>query len=139
MRLDLSEPTPDDIRRVLCDAEIWEREADDFCMPREAFPGLPDSVSCIGGYVNGEIMGLAMTHQTPDGLKFHFAVLRPYRRQARAFLALVLDKVGKVYCDIPDCYRAVINFAKHAGFVESGKSGAYVKNGISFERTRLCR
>lgn len=79
-----------------------------------------------------------MTHPTPEGQKFHFAVLRPYRWLARAFLARVLEVVGPVYCDIPDCYRAVINFAKHAGFVETGKSGAYVKNGIKHQRTRLC-
>ncbi len=135
--MDLSRPTPDEIRRVLCDAEIWERETDD--ASPQAFPGLPDSVSCIGGYTGEAIIGLAMTHHTPDGLKFHFAVLRPYRWLARAFLARVLEVVGPVYCDIPDCYRAVINFAKHAGFVETGKSGAYVKNGISYPRTRLCR
>lgn len=133
----LSSPTPDEIRRVLCDAEIWERESDD-ASPKE-FPGLPESVCCIGGYAEKVIIGLAMTHRTPDGLKFHFAVLKPYRRLARAFLARVLEVVGPVYCDIPDCYRAVINFAKHAGFVETGKSGTYVKNGISYSRTRLCR
>ncbi|MDP3939175.1 MAG: hypothetical protein Q8R92_13705 [Deltaproteobacteria bacterium] len=132
-------PSADEIKRVLLDPEIWERETDDHCGPASSFPGLPDTVRCLGGYVEDAIIGLAMTHKTEVGTKIHFAVLRPYRAHARAFLMRALEILGPVYCDIPECYRAVINFALHAGFVATGRAGRYLKHGISHQRTRLCR
>lgn len=118
---------------ILKDPEIYDRITDDNCPTLQDFV-LPDRVRVhyIGGYVGGTLAALSVIHHDN---KFHFMVLEPYRRHARELLkqSLSLWPV-KVWCEIPACYRTVINFARRNGFVELGIiPKAHRKNGQIYD------
>lgn len=100
------------------DPELWERTSEDGNPNTGQFPG---NAAYIGGYVDGEIIGLFVLHDSRLGYEAHFQVLKPYRKYARAFIRQALDICDcRVVVEIPDIYPEVINFAVKSGFKTIG-------------------
>lgn len=134
----LKTPTEGEIKQVLFDPWIWDRETDDYFTDQSKF-FVPEEATMLGGYVDGNIIGLFMTHPFRDGVKAHIAVLKFYRQQAREFAEKSLKTLKhKVYCQVAECYPEVVNFAKKHGFVELERGGSFMKNGHIHKRVTLC-
>ena len=93
----------------------------------------------IGGYLNGKLIAVSMVHLFEKGYKFHYQVLKSYRVYARIMLnqalGVIMPRCKKIYCEIPDLYQSVINFAKKAGFREVSKNeSSILKNGQLYDR-----
>lgn len=136
--IDIRTPSGDELKRVLFDPWVWDRISEDFAPAQDQIGEIPPARWFVA-YADGVPCGYAATHATEDGEKLHFAMLPAYRMRAREFLRGVLDRVGKVYCEIPVCYPELINFARKGGFVPVGEYGTYLKHGVRHKRIRLCR
>lgn len=129
------DPSEEDFLKVILDDEIYDRITDDNDLPKDRL-GKPDLKGwvVIGGYVD-EIASLFMVKDR----QLHFYVLSPYRKYARKLLQQGLKLHGyPVFCEIPKLYMETINFAKKAGFVETGiKRNAHMKHGKLYDVVRL--
>ena len=118
---------------VLRDPEIYDRITDDNCPALEDFR-MPDGIEAtfIAGYAGGNIASLFALHHDN---KFHYMVLKPYRKHARDLLKKSLALWGRpVWCEIPACYPEVINFARKSGFYEDKiNKDAHMKNGDKYD------
>ncbi len=133
----IKEPSKEEVDIIIFDDEIYDRIADDTCPTKDDFIIPYKDIEFIGCYLDNKIIGLANADK--DG-KFHFQVLKQYRKYAREVLKQILDKLDRsLYCEIPTCYKSVINFAKNNGFREVGTidNRKYIKSNIDYYRTRL--
>ncbi len=130
----------DEIKKVLCHPEIYDLINDDNSPDVENcnIP-LTSDIEYIGGFVEGDIIGIMIYHTTNKGVELHIQVLPEYRKEyAREFARMALKfgeaKNAYIYSEIPICYPNVISFAKEFGFTESGSiKDNYVKNGIKHD------
>ncbi len=132
--MNLGYPTKEEIDLITFDEEIWKKTADDLCQKDFELPY--EKFEFLGAYLEEKIIGLASIEK--DG-RFHFEVLKPYRRCAREILALFLNQLQRpIYCAIPTIHKSVINFAKKNGFQEVGiLEERFLKNGINYPRIKL--
>ena len=94
-----------------------------------------------GGYVGRKLVLLVMLLPYRDGHKVHAHINPEHRFSARAFAELMLENWSSpMYARIPECYKGYIRFCKRLGFtVESKHSGAYLKEGVSYNSLNLLR
>jgi len=109
-----------EIKSILCHPEIYERISDDDSMAADEFEP-PLDVEYIAGYVNSDIIGIAIYNDIKEGVKFHFQVLPEYRgKYSKTFARMALDvgraKNASIYAEIPSCYPEVIKFAEYLSF-----------------------
>ena len=132
----------EEIKSVLCHPEIYP------CISQDGNPTArefepPMNVSYIGGYIDGEIMGIMIYHPYKDGLKCHIQVLPEFRKKyAKEFGRIALNfgeaKNAIIYADIPTCYPNVLAFAKKVGFEITGSiKDDYTRDGKVFDATTL--
>jgi len=131
---------------IILNEDIYDRIADDTCKPREEVNNfrdlgiLFDNYEWYAGYVNGNLASLLWIFEDMD---VDFMVLPSYRRHARKLFDSSIEKLrpterSNMWCSIPTCYRAVINFAKKRGFTESGiEEKAYKKRGVFYNNIIL--
>ena len=124
-----------DINTVIYDDEIYDRITDDNCPPKEEFKTPTEGYEAVGGYVNGKIASIFVVHDT----KMHFMVLKPFRKYAsKLWIQTIGFKPCSGYCEVPELYRSLINFAKKHGFKETSiKQDAHKKNGKLYNIHRL--
>lgn len=133
--------SPDEAWAFLRIPSIWQCQIDG--EPPATLP-IPSVVGLFGAKCSNILAGLALTHPYRDGVKLHYYVLPMYRLKiARHFLGQLLEthiETRPVYAAIPTSHRAVINFAKHAGFeyLETERD-AWRKNGMLHDREILRR
>lgn len=134
----IKKPSTKDIALIIFDDEIYDRISDDSCPKKEDFNLSYEIFEFLGCYLDNKIIGLAMTKKC--GL-FHFQVLKLYRKYAREALQGFLKKFDRfLYCEIPQCYQSVINFAKNNGFEEIGiipNTPKFTKNNKSYNYIKL--
>lgn len=135
--IEVKEPTKEEIDLITFDDEIYSRSMDDTTLTKEQIKKIfPYGMfKFLGCYLNDDIIGLSSI----EGNKFHFEVLKPYRKHARECLKLCLNRIDEpLICEIPTLYRSVINFAKKAGFIELEESiNVYRKNNINYKMIKL--
>ena len=131
---------PPEAKLVLCHPEIYETISDDNSPPASEF-NPPDNCEYIGGFVDGDLIGVMIYHTYKESIKCHVQVLPTHRADhAREFgtKALGLKRGLTIYADIPEIYPNVLKFAQSFGFkiidtlIKSG-----VKNGKSFNSKLL--
>lgn len=135
----IKKPSTKDIDLIFFDDEIYNRIADDTCPAKEDFNLSYEIFDFLGCYFNNSIIGLANIEKTGE---FHFQVLKPYRKYAREFLKKSLEIFDRyLFCQIPTCFRSVINFAKNNGFreVKMTDNKQFIKNNISYNYIKLIR
>jgi len=131
----------DEIKKILCHPEIYERIKDDNCPECQNF-NPPDWAVYIGGYLGNDIIGLMIYHKENGELKCHFQVLPEHRKHALQLARMAFDfgeaKNASIYAEIPECYPEVVFFAKRLGFRKSGviKRG-HKTNGQLYDVIRL--
>lgn len=127
-----------EIKAVLCHRDIYP------CISQDGNPTAtefepPMNVRYVGGYVDGEIMGIMIYHPYKDGLKCHIQVLPEFREKyAKEFGRIALNfgeaKNAIIYADIATCFENVITFAEGLGFEKTGRiRDNYVRGGQSFD------
>lgn len=126
---------PDEASEVLNDPWVYDRITDDHCP--EKMKEYPSDAFYVGGYINHKLVAVSIVHLFELGYKFHYQVLKAYRKYARFLmdesLEIILPIFKKLYCEIPSCYPSVINFAKKSGFREiEVKDNSHLKNGQYF-------
>lgn len=124
----------DDIKSILCHGAIYECITGDECPGVEDFePPTDQNYMYIGGYVKGDIIAIMVYHAYLDGNECHVQVLPEYRKEyAKKFgqQALMFRGTAKLYAEIPDLYKNVLNFALMNNFkVIDVKENDYIKNG----------
>lgn len=127
----------EDIEKVLCDPVIYDTISGDDCPTAEEFnPPINNDYLYIGGYVNGEIIGIMVYHKYLDGQECHIQVLPKYRKEhAIKFAEQVLTFKGTLplYAEIPDLYQNVLAFSFLNNFkVIDVKENDYIKNGKTY-------
>lgn len=133
----IKKPSTKDITLIMFDDEIYERTSDDSCPKKEDFKLSYEIFEFLGCYLDNKIIGLAMTKKC--GM-FHFQVLKLYRKHAREALQGFLKELDRfLYCEIPQCYQSVINFAKNNGFekVDIDHDKKFIKNNKSYNYIKL--
>lgn len=133
----IKNPPQKDIMAVVMDKDIYDRHTQDTDpnIEQSQQPDLSKGWVIYGGYVGGEIASLFMVNNG----QLHFYCLKAFRENARELLRDALKMHGKpVFCQIPTLYKAVINFAKKAGFkhVETLKR-AWLKGGVLYDVEKL--
>ena len=126
-----------DIKAVLCNPAIYDTISDDNSPSLSEFePPISDEYLYIGGYVDGEIIGLMVYHKYLDGNACHVQVLPKNRKEhAIKFGEQVLHFRGTLplYAEIPDLYKNVLDFALLNDFkVIDIKENDYIKNGKTY-------
>lgn len=135
--IEVREASCADVDAVILDPEIYDRISDDTCPPREAFRVPYNQGVYLAGFVNNRLASLFVVH---DGL-MHFMVMKHSRLHAGALLEASM-KVWKAPARvaIATLYRSVINFAWKHGFRATGlEKGAFVKNGVAYDRVVMER
>lgn len=127
----------DDIKAILCHPAIYDTITDDECpLSKDFEPPVNDEYLYVGGYVKGEIIGLMVYHKYLDGNECHIQVLPRHRKDyALKFgqQALLHRGTAKLYAEIPDLYKNVLNFALLNDFrIIDVKEDCYIKNGNSY-------
>lgn len=135
--IEVKEPTKEEIDLITFDDEIYSRSMDDTTLTKEQIKKIfPYNLfKFLGCYLDGKIIGLSSI----ENGRFHFEVLKPYRKHARECLKASLEQLEKpLVCEIPTLYKSVINFAKKSGFKELGESiNIYRKDNINYKMIRL--
>lgn len=125
----------DEIKSVLCHPQIYPCISHDGCPTSKEFEP-PMNVRYLGGYIDGQIIGLMIYHPYKDGLKCHIQVLPEFREHAKEFGRIVLDEAKNaiIYADVPTCYPNVVSFAEGFGFEITGSiKNNHVRDGQSFD------
>jgi hypothetical protein len=127
----------DDIKSVLCNPAIYDTITDDKCPKVEDFePPINGKYLYVGGYVNGEIIGLMVYHEYLDGNECHVQVLPEHRKEhAKEFgeQSLKFRGTQPLYAEIPDLYKNVLDFALLNDFKVIKRVGkGFIKNGVSY-------
>lgn len=123
-----------EIKKVLCHPDVYERINDDHCPPSERFTP-PDWARYIAGYAP-EIIGVMIFHGSP--VKCHIGVLPEHKGKAFLFAKRAIQASGyqSLYAEIPNCYQNVIEFSKYLGFKQGEtKPDDFLKNGELFDVT----
>lgn len=126
-----------EIKAVLCHPQIYPCISQDGNPIEEFEP--PMTARYVGGYVDGEIMGIMIYHPYKDGLKCHIQVLPEFREKyAKAFGRIALNfgeaKNAIIYADIATCFSNVIAFAQWLGFEKTGSiKNDYTRDGQCFD------
>lgn len=125
------------IDKVLKHPDIYDTISSDECPKVEdmEFP-INDNYQYIGGFVDGEIIGLLVYHSYKDGRECHVQVLPEYRElYAKEFGEQALEFKGTLplYAEIPELYKNVLAFAELNNFEIIGEhTDRYVKNGKDY-------
>ena len=127
----------DDIKAVLCNPHIYDTITDDNSPNIEYFePPINDKYLYVGGYVNGEIIGLMVYHKYLDGNECHVQVLPEHRKEhAKEFgeQSLKFRGTQPLYAEIPDLYKNVLDFALLNNFkVIKRIDAGFIKNGENY-------
>jgi len=122
------------IKSVLCNSAIYDTITDDNSPNIEDFePPINDKYLYVGGYVNGEIIGLMVYHEYLDGNECHVQVLPEHRKEhAKEFgeQSLKFRGTQPLYAEIPDLYKNVLDFALLNNFkVIKRIDAGFIKNG----------
>ena len=88
----------------------------------------------LGGFVNGELIGIAVYCYQPGRTSFHIVVKPEYRgKYAGSLTKRALNyRKGTIFTEIPDLYQNVVRFAQMMGFEIIGRSKSSTINGISY-------
>ena len=112
----------EEIKKIICDPEIYERISDNNSPPANEFDFDLSHGLFIGGYVDNKIIAVSV-FTLIDGWRFHPQILKPYRFQyAKEFVKRSLNwfwnevNADKLAVKIPKKYMGVINFSKKFGF-----------------------
>jgi hypothetical protein len=125
----------DEIRRVMCDPEIFERISSDGTVNAEDwYPTINENDRWLAAYVNGELAGVLNTHPSnPVCWEGHIQILKPYRRYAHPLFTLALDwawqntQAEKIVVQIPAIHLDVIEFVQAHGFLVEGVNTRSIK------------
>lgn len=127
---------PEEAAEVLNDPWVYDRITHDDSPA--SVDEYPSDAFYVGGYVNRRLVAVSIVHLFELGYKFHYQVLKAYIRYARFLLdealQIILPIFKRLYCEIPSCYRSVINFARKSGFRPVEVRGSFVKNGHAYDR-----
>lgn len=88
----------------------------------------------MGGYVDGDIVGIIASKSVDEGTVCHIMTI-PSQRQYAGILARKFLKGcnGHVFTIIPETHQHVIRFAEKFGFQQvATNTGAWVKNGLKY-------
>lgn len=136
----------DEIRRVMCDPEIFERISSDGTVNAEDWhPTINENDRWLAAYVDGELAGVLNTHPlNPVCWEGHIQILKPFRRYAHHLFRLALawawqnTPAEKVVVQIPAIYLDVIEFVKAHGFsVEGVNTRSIKKYGVLLDQIHM--
>ncbi len=128
----------EDIRRVLCDPDIYDTIDEDGSPSIEdvEFP-IDDENIYIGGYVNSNIIAVMCYDKYLDGQECHVQVLPEFRKKyAKSFGEQSLEYRGTqpLYAEIPDLYPNVLKFALDNNFKVVGiRKNDFIKHGKTYD------
>jgi len=124
------------MKRIMTDPEMWEKigvievDIDHFS------PVISKNMLVLSAIV-GNVIGLHLFIQKPEGVFFHPMLLKEFRKEfGREFMKKGIDWIFNktatefIFAEIPSSHTSTINLAKHLNFKE-------VQNNGNLQRLRL--
>ncbi len=132
------------IKSVMTDDEMWELihvDGDN----RDDFMAIVPTNMLVLSAIVGNVIGLHLFLQKPEGVMYHPMLLKPFRKEfGREFMKKGLDWIfentatEQLFAEIPISHISTINLAKHLNFKEVGiKKDSRKKDGKMLDLKRL--
>lgn len=119
--------SPEEIRAVMCDPEIYERISSDDCVSADEWVPASEGEYWVAGYIDGVLAAMFNIHPiNPVNWEGHMQVLKPFRHHAHELFNLAIawawdnTPAQKITVQIPAIYPEVAQFLKHHGFIVEG-------------------
>lgn len=113
-----------EIKKILFDPEIYDRIKIGDSLPEIPFK----NCRYIAGYHEGEIFGVMLYHKRKSYTTCHIHVLKKHRPKLAVKFgkeAIKMRCTDTLYTNIPSGFNDVARFARHFGFVFTGKFGEH--------------